>query len=244
MNTNKKYRFEFKYEMDQNTAYLIEKEIGKYGMRPDSNISSANGEYFVTSLYYDSYGLSDYRDKAGGLIKRKKFRLRVYKPTIGESQTVWLEIKNKFKQENTKTRILLEKDGFDDFFKRGSRSLLERAWTPKEVNKKNEILWNAVNYSIKPAVAVRYKRRAYLNELKNLRITFDSNLEACQGHHFMYNSFMKPVNRGKVVMEVKFKYILPFWLKGIIRRYCLKADAYSKYEKSLETIHRFNPLLR
>lgn len=240
----KKYRFEFKYELDRNTAYLIEKEISRYGMKPDSNISSNNGEYFVTSLYYDSYGLSDYRDKAGGLIKRKKFRLRVYEPTINESRTVWLEIKNKFKQENAKTRILLTKNEFEDFFKRGHLSLLERKWLPEEVGKKNEILWNSVNYSVKPAVVVRYKRRAYLNELKNLRVTFDFNLETCKNPDLMYNLLMKPVNRGKVVMEVKFKYMLPFWLKAIIGRYNLKADTYSKYEKSLETLHWFNPLLR
>ena len=41
-------------------------------MRPDANIISGNGEYFVTSLYYDSYDLSDYHDKIGGFIKRKK----------------------------------------------------------------------------------------------------------------------------------------------------------------------------
>jgi len=242
--TNKKFRFEFKYELDPNTAYLIERDIVRYGMRADPNISSPNGEYFVTSLYYDSYDLSDYRDKTDGLISRKKFRLRVYKPTIGESQTVWLEIKNKHKQENFKTRILLTNSEFEDFFMRGSSSLVERKWTEKEMGKKDEILWNAIKNSIKPSVTVRYKRKAYLNELQNLRVTFDSNLETCKGHNFMYNSFMKPVNRGKMVMEVKFKYLLPFWLKKIIATHSLKADTYSKYEKSVEVLHRFNPLSR
>ncbi|MBI2064477.1 MAG: polyphosphate polymerase domain-containing protein [Candidatus Yanofskybacteria bacterium] len=240
----KKLRFEFKYELSSSRAYLIEKEIVKYGMRPDPNIGSANGEYFVNSLYYDSYALSDYADKAGGFIKRKKFRLRAYKPTIGESKTVWLEIKNKFRQENFKTRILLDQDEFKDFFRRGNTFLVEKKWEQKDSGKKNEILWNAINYSIKPAVAVRYKRRAYLNESQDLRITFDSDLEACRGDNFMYNSFMKPVNRGKVVMEVKYRYLLPFWLKGIVSKYSLKVDTYSKYEKSIDVLRWFNPVLR
>ena len=137
---SKKFRFEFKYEIDPNTAYLIEKDIVKYGMKPDSNISSLNGEYFVTSLYYDSYDLSDYRDKIDGLIRRKKFRLRVYKPTIGESQTVWLEIKNKHQQENFKTRMLLTNSEFEDFFMRGNVSLLEKKWAEKEIGKKATII--------------------------------------------------------------------------------------------------------
>src|SRR3989344_1983092 len=240
----KKLRFEFKYELSLSRAYLIEKEVAKYGMKTDTNIGAANGEYFVTSLYYDSYGLSDYLDKAGGFIKRKKFRLRVYKPTIGESKTVWLEVKNKIQQENFKTRILLTQAEFMDFFKRGNVSLLERKLDQKDIGKKNEILWNAINYSIKPVVAIRYKRRAYLNESQNLRVTFDFNLEACRGDNFMYNSFMKPVNRGKVVMEVKYRYLLPFWLKRVITKYNLKADTYSKYEKSIDALRWFNPVLR
>lgn len=241
---SKIYRFEFKYELDPKKAYFIEKDIKRFGMKPDLNIISGDGEYFVTSLYYDSYDLSDYQDKAGGFLKRKKFRVRIYESHLDKSDFVWLEIKNRFGSQNLKTRIKLSKLEFGQFLKDGARTLLLKKWDNNESVKKNEILWNFIKSSVKPKVLVRYKRKAFVDDLGKIRITFDFNLEACKKLDFSYTALMTPVNPNKLVMEVKYNHIMPPWFKTIVEKYDLKADTYSKYEKSLETLHRFNPLLR
>lgn len=240
----KVYRFEFKYELDHKKAYFIEKDIKRFGMRPDLNVVSGNGEYFVTSLYYDSYNLSDYQDKVGGFLKRKKFRVRIYEPYLDKSDFLWLEIKNRFGSQNLKTRIKLSKPEFDQFLKDGARALLAKKWADGDLGKKNEILWDFIKSSVKPKIIVRYKRRAFVNDSEDIRITFDSDLETCKKLDFGYTALMTPVNPDKLVMEVKYSHIMPQWFKTIVEGYDLKADTYSKYEKSLETLHRFNPLLR
>jgi len=239
---SKTYRFEFKYQMDRRTAYFIEQEIQKFGMRPD--LAAEDGNYYVTSLYYDSSDLSDYHDKAGGFPVRKKFRLRIYEPFLNNSEKIWLEIKNRFGQKNSKTRILLTKDELNSLISDGGRVLLERRWHESELAKKNEILWQLIKSGAKPKIVVRYKRKAYLSEMDSIRITFDSDLETCKKRDFGYTMLMVPVNPDKLVMEVKFAFLMPHWFKSIIQRYDLKADTYSKYEKSLEALHRYNPILR
>ena len=241
---DKTYRFEFKYELDPKKAYFIEKDIKRFGLRPDLNISSGNGEYFVTSLYYDSYDLSDYQDKAGGFLKRKKFRVRIYEPHLDKSSFIWLEVKNRFGSQNLKTRIKLSKPEFNQFLKDGARALLAKKWNDGELAKKNEILWNFIKSSVKPKVLVRYKRRAFVDDLGKIRITFDSGLETCKKPDFGYTALMTRVSPNKLVMEVKYSHVMPQWFKTIVEKYDLKADTYSKYEKSLEVLHRYNPLLR
>ncbi len=213
-------------------------------MKPDLNIISGDGEYFVTSLYYDSYDLSDYQDKAGGFLKRKKFRVRIYEPHLDKSSFVWVEIKNRFGSQNLKTRIKLSRLEFDQFLKNGARTLLLKKWDNGELAKKNEILWNFIKSSVKPKVLVRYKRKAFVDDLENIRITFDSDLETCKKLDFNYTAWMVPVSPRKLVVEVKYDYIMPYWFRALVEKYDLKADTYSKYEKSLEVLHRYNPLLR
>lgn len=240
---SKIYRFEFKYEISPRQAYWIERDIKKFGMKPDTNIDSGTGEYFVTSLYYDSYDLLDYSDKAAGFIKRKKIRARIYEPYLDKSDFVWLEIKHRFGSQNTKTRTKLSRLEFDSFIGDRNRTLLLKDWAGN-IDKKNDILWNFIKTSVKPKIAVRYKRKALLNDIGDLRITFDSNLETCQKTDLNCVQPMLSVNSGRLVMEVKFCYLMPGWLRVVIEDYGLKADTYSKYEKSLEALNRYNPLLR
>lgn len=227
--------------MNPRQAYLIEQDIKKFGMKPDSNIVSGTGEYFVTSLYYDSYDLSDYKDKIGGFTKRKKIRARIYEPYLAESDFVWLEVKHRFGAQNSKTRVKLSRQEFDRFIR--EKSLFFKDWG-EDVGKKNVIFWNFIKTSVKPKIAVRYKRKAFMSDAGDLRITFDSNLETCSKTDLNCIQPMVPVNSGKLVMEVKFCYLMPSWLKAVIGDYGLKADTYSKYVKSLEALHGHNPLFR
>ena len=67
---------------------------------------SANGAYFIRSLYFDTADDADYNDKLIGADRRQKLRLRLYHL---DSPAVKLEIKNKtgslsYKQSTTLTR--------------------------------------------------------------------------------------------------------------------------------------------
>jgi len=242
---NKKLpRFEFKYQMTESTATEIAKYIQKFGMQTDKHVSEQDGSYVVTSLYFDSFRLSDYVEKSAGMIHRKKIRMRIYEPYLKNSEHVFFEIKHKHDMTNNKTKIVLSRQEAEDLMKYGTSVLVSRQWQPGEEAIRNRLLHFMIREPVKPNLMVRYKRQPFMNYDKSLRITFDSKIEACLQRNLDENKFMEQVNRGVVVMEVKFAYTLPFWLKSVIVKHNLKRDAYSKYAHSLEQIYKYNPLLR
>ncbi len=241
---NNIYKFEFKYELEPSVAGLIEDEIKKFGMKPDENTNSEDGNYFVSSLYFDSFDLFDYQEKAGGFLERKKIRARIYEPFLHKSQYVWLEVKRKYDSKTTKNRAKITRDEWERFSEEGISFLFKKNWEDEQLKDKNKFLENFVRFSVKPKVFIRYSRKPFLNQAENLRVNFDYNLEACKKSDLGYSNFMTPVNKGVVIMEVKFSYLMPHWLGQIIKKYNLKKEALSKYGRSMEAIHRFNPIPR
>ena len=239
---DKKFRFEFKYAMPERVAKQVEREIGRH-MKPDQH-SDKTGEYIVASLYFDSFGLSDYFEKTGGLIKRKKVRLRIYEPYLNHSEFASLEIKFKDDMVNKKIRLKLNREEISEFLAKGVKSLLLRKWRPDELKTKNAMLSHLIRVPLRPAALIAYKRRAFVSGDDNLRITFDHDIKAKEQKDLGLNKFMVPVNKGIVIMEIKYEYMLPYWLNGIIMKYNLQRDAFSKYGRGIEAIHRYNPLLR
>lgn len=239
------FRFEAKYRIPEKIAGFIEADVKKFGMQADEH-GSADGGYYVTSLYFDSHDFNDYQEKAGGFLKRKKVRARIYEPYLDKSENIWLEIKKRYDVKNTKTRLKLNREQWSEFMQKGPLVLLNisKSGEISRAAAVNEILGDIIRFSLKPKLVVRYWRRPFLNGLKDLRITFDSNLEACKTAALEYNGFVERVNKDGAVMEAKFDYLMPFWLKGIIKNYNLKRDAFSKYEQSLEAVYRHNPLAR
>lgn len=238
------FRFEFKYKINPKDMPAIEHELQRFGMKLDKNTTSESGGYCVTSLYFDSYDLSDYNEKEGGYLIRKKVRARIYEPYLDKSEKVRLEIKNKINMQGSKSQVWLTREEFDNFLKKGASALVSRRWGKDEEEKKHDILWNLTKRPIKPVAVVRYLRRAFMDETKKLRVNFDNNLETCKGGDLGYNKFMSPVDVGGIIMEVKYAIALPYWFENIIKKHNLTRIAFSKYTKSLEEINKRNPLPR
>ncbi|MDP3954718.1 MAG: polyphosphate polymerase domain-containing protein [bacterium] len=243
--TNKPYRFEFKYWASRQDALSIERELGHFGMGPDTHSASTGGISWVTSLYFDSYEFKDYQEKSAGLIRRKKLRARIYEPYLDKSKTVWLEIKKKNDVRVSKIRLKLNRDEWESFMSRGVTALLALERAGLENDAKNEIAWNLINYSAKPKVVVQYKRKSFVVPSSNLRITFDTELKACKKSDLLYSGFMVDADLDdNIIIEIKSNSALPFWLGEIIKKYNLKKEAISKYARGVEAIFRYNSLPR
>ena len=81
-------RYEFKYQITPTVAEAIRARLLRFGMQPDPESTKYPGNiYPVTSLYFDTPNLDDYHDKAGGLLRRKKIRVRIYAPYLAERQS-------------------------------------------------------------------------------------------------------------------------------------------------------------
>jgi SPX domain protein involved in polyphosphate accumulation len=220
----------------------VEREVGRH-MVVDK-YSQYGGGYTIASLYYDTFNLSDYFEKAGGLIKRKKFRLRIYEPYLADSKYGFLEIKFKDDMTNQKIRLKLTREEIDKFLSQGAKALLLRDWKKEELKVKDAILAHLIRVPLKPAALIVYKRKAFVSTDENLRITFDHDITAKRQKDMGQNKFMVPVGPGFTVMEVKYAYMLPYWMNRIIMKYNLERDAFSKYGRGLETLNRYNPLLK
>jgi hypothetical protein len=239
------FRYEFKYWIGSWDLLNIERELKFHGMALDPYNASLGGISWVTSLYFDSYDFNDYQEKCAGLIKRKKIRARIYEPYLNNSQTVWLELKKKHDVKVSKTRLKLNRNEWDSFSNRGVSALLSFNKNEAENKAKQEIAWNIINFSAKPQILIRYRRKSYVTPSSNLRITFDTNLEACRVADLRYNGFMVDAEtENDIILEIKSNSPLPSWLGDIIKKYDLKKEAISKYARGVEAVFRYNPLPR
>ena len=82
-------RHELKYSIDCGACALLRERLGAV-MRPDTHAGA--GGYEVRSLYFDDMYGSAYSDKSAGLLRREKFRLRIYD---GDDGCIKLERKAK-----------------------------------------------------------------------------------------------------------------------------------------------------
>ena len=87
-------------------------------------------------------------------------------------------------------------------------------------------------YNYKPKVIIDYERIAYVEEITNVRITFDMKISASYDlEHFLdgdYEKFYINPN-GVNLLEVKFDDILPSYIRRIVESYNFKQTTFSKY---------------
>ena len=97
-------RYEEKYLLSPAQAAVLESLLD--GVLPRDRYS-AEGAYFIRSLYFDTPGNADYQDKLLGVSERKKLRLRLYDLRAAQLK---LEIKAKQARTSHKQSALLDRD--------------------------------------------------------------------------------------------------------------------------------------
>ena len=175
--------------------------------------------YFVNSLYFDNDNFDLYHDTRDGIQKRFKFRIRAY-----ESSDVFF-LEKKIKKNNIvfKHRSKINND-FNDI---------------KLVNKENIEFFNDFLYLkkikiLKPKIFIKYQRDVYLNDKKDFKITFDKNLSACIFKSNLNSNNFINFSNSLCVMEIKFKFKIPFWFDLMLRSNNLKNTGFSKMCAAVE----------
>lgn len=229
-------RFEFKYLLDPLKFLEVRDFIESIGLAHDTN--TPTNPYTVTSLYFDTFGLDDYYDKAGGFLNRKKVRIRAYADTFHTNTfDLYFEVKNKHDMFISKDRAVIS----------------EKKW--HEIIEGNfEGLYTLFDYHVfregrVPTVIVRYEREAFDDWFYGrVRITFDTDIEAIRpdtGIHLNDSWYdTTPVSGPLTVMEVKFSERLPWWFAFMVEKFELERTAYSKYAHAIDALYRYDPLPR
>ena len=183
------------------------------------------GKYYIHSLYFDDYTNTSIYTTNSGLSKRFKWRIRYYGNDVNY---LVLEKKEKLEGRCHKKSCKLSIDEYNQIV---NGDISEFVYdTEKELLK--ELAVDMMLFNYKPMVIVDYERIAYVDEITNVRITFDMKISASyeldkfiDGDY--QNYYILP--SGENVLEVKFDEILPSYIREIVESYSYTQGSFSKY---------------
>ena len=231
-------RFELKYLLSLEDVKPFKQELGVY-LQLDNHADS-DGNYAVSSLYYDSPDYRFYWQKIEGIKFRRKLRICHYEiqAELTPDSPVFVEIKQRLDRVTQKRRIVLP---YRDALKLcNERTIPDHR--PQDRAVIEEIHAMAWQYNLRPTSLVSYMRQAFIGTDYDvgLRITFDTNLRYrardLQLDSKKIGGFMLPPDR--VVMEVKVNERIPYWLTELVAEYNFRLIRVSKYCQSLEVAAR------
>ncbi len=244
-------RFEFKYVLDVDVYARVKKALARF-LVPDFAVEGLpHGFYEVISLYYDSPRFCYYWEKIDGASRRKKIRVRTYRRNGRDfSPDIFLEIKRKRDAVILKDRLSLNKSEFGKNLKFEICNLKLDDARSRRVHE--EYLLEEKSRCLAPKVLIAYSREPYVGKYnQNVRITFDYGIRAKRTNDLFAvadsasasnASRFADVSGTKVVMEVKFKGALPFYIDRILKDFNLSRVPYSKYCLGVEACYSL-PLL-
>ena len=187
-------------------------QIDEYGLHTISNI------YFDT----DTYELI--RTSIEKPVYKEKFRLRSY-GIPGQNDTVFLELKKKYKGVVYKRRVPMD-------LQQAMGYLVDKKQAVEKTQILSEIDWFFKMYEPVPKVYIAYDRIAFFGkEDSNLRITFDTNirwrdydLDLSKGDYG--EPIMEP---DRFLMEIKIPGTMPLWLSHLLTKLGIYSNSFSKY---------------
>jgi len=189
-------------------------------LTPDAH--GEEGRYVITSLYYDDLLDHALYEKLDGLPEHRKFRIRTYDHS---DSIIKLERKDK-------RGILTEKASAS--LTRDQIPLLEGVHTDLDAfpGKAFALAAQIQAGDLRPVVAVRYTRDAFFFQGTDLRLTFDTDLEAISPD--IQSLFSEDVtgvpalDRNSVIMEIKYGKYVPSFVRKFTAIPC-KQLSVSKY---------------
>ncbi len=185
-----------------------------------------NGDrgYAIRSLYFDDLANTDFYAKLAGIENRKKIRLRVYSP---KDQKAKLEIKRKFGDSQEKKTVLIEKADAEELIKLNYEVLRkydsETASSIYHIMKMNQL---------RPVVLIEYRRKAYLHQMNNIRVTLDNDIRSNEHDFGLFDESVVMVptdDHDTNVLEVKYNNFIFKYITDIFAPLDLERQSYSKY---------------
>lgn len=216
------YRVEDKYALSLKDMYILRTRINAI-LQPDSNDSKMSG-YKISSLYFDDIHDTHLLDTINGNPFRKKYRVRIYNDSF---DLIKLEVKNKQYNRIKKASATITKEQLESI-------ICGETIDSKSNDADNPI--NMFNMEIKskllrPKVIVTYERRAYVSEVGNVRITFDTDLRGSNQIQLFGDQDLKYDNiKGQdCILEVKYDELLPDYIAQTLEINRMWQTSFSKY---------------
>ena len=211
-------RYETKYLITRAQYEALKRGMAAY-TAPD-----VHPRYTISNLYFDTPDYRLIRDSLEKPTYKEKLRLRSYGP-VSEEQTVFLEMKKKMNGVVFKRRI--------DLPLREARAYLAEGVRPTADNQIcREIDWMRRCYDLSPVVFIGYDREAFSGTRDpELRITFDTNIRwRTEALDLSLSDRGELLDlEGRILLEVKFPGVCPFWLSRLLSELGIRRTSISKY---------------
>lgn len=221
-------RHEEKYIIDYR-QYAMLRNRCMSALTPDPH--GDNGSYVITSIYYDDPHNNALHEKLDGLPGHSKFRIRTYDYS---QQVINLERKDKHGILTHKIAARISQSQIS--LLRGTATDLSAFSSPAR-----DLAIQIQARELQPVVSVRYIRDAFLFEGSDLRLTFDTHLEAISPDEetlFSPQFSGIPVLGGNsVIMEIKYGTHIPQFIRKLTDISC-KQLSVSKYALCREQLIR------
>ncbi len=233
------YRYEFKYILSNGLLETIAAELDKHLSR-DLHCME-NGHYHIRSVYFDSPDMRWFHEKRNGLEKRFKYRLRAYSHFIdGLGDPLYLELKGRNGALVIKHRVRLPVDRFASGLNGGTWDLAELLAGDYPGNSVAErFIAQSFRYRLSPSVITDYTRAAW-EDLSNpdFRATIDDATTAIRAsREGLPAGIPEEIIPGGGIVEIKFRYRIPFWFQRLVRELGLQRVSCSKFQRAVEAVY-------
>lgn len=212
-------RYEIKYMITSEQKNELIRSMQPY-MKPDRY-----GRSEIRNVYYDTDSYRLIRRSIEKPVYKEKFRIRSYGKADFD-ETVFVELKKKYKSVVYKRRLALTEHEATEWMKTGN--------VPgKHTQIEQEIEYFRSYYeSLRPAMFLSYEREAfYSTDGSDLRVTFDDSILArTDGLSLSEDAGGAPLPDPRhVLMEIKTSGGIPLWMTSFLTRHGLYKTSFSKY---------------
>lgn len=223
------YRVEDKYLLPRNDYYELQERL-RTVMTPDSN-AGENGQYTISSLYYDDIADTDYYETIAGNPRRSKHRIRIYNDSL---DVIKLEVKSKQYSRIAKVSSTITLDELNALMHGDTI-----AWGTNMDDARSVFNTCIRSRHLRPKVIVTYERSAYIYGPGNTRITFDTNVRASNNvERFGDPDLVYDRLEEDYILEVKYDQFIPDHIKQILETSTMLRESYSKYARCREVYLR------
>lgn len=182
-------------------------------------------ESLIQNVYYDTDNYRLVRDSIDKPVYKEKLRLRCYNE-IRPGENAYLEIKKKYEGIVYKRREKINIDVMKEFIEGKSGEDDEKSQIGKELE------WFVKYYgSLKPAMYLSYRRKAWLVKGTDIRITFDTDITWRTNEIDLIKGSYgeKLLEEGTVLMELKCGEAIPLDIVRLFTKYSIYPTSFSKY---------------
>ncbi|MCD8023199.1 MAG: polyphosphate polymerase domain-containing protein [Lachnospiraceae bacterium] len=214
------YRHEWKHEINYCDLLTIRQRL-----RAVAQIDShtADGRYFIRSLYFDTPADTALWEKLDGISRREKFRIRFYNQ---DTSLIHLEKKCKVDGLGTKHTAVLTQEEAQSIVN-GDLKWMESNGDPLV----QDLYVQMTTHFLQPKTIVDYTREPFIYGPGNVRVTLDYDIRTgIRNTDFLNpNCVTVPAGDAPIILEVKWDAFLPNVIRDAIQLKGRRTGAFSKY---------------